>query len=197
MTVARTYFTLGANFIVASLAYRGRRPAPEGATSPSATHGARLAAAPVRSTVCVGLEPGRPGTPNALRVSSTLFQEAAAGGHQKPAGSSPAVLRPWASFIVSSLARRSQASLKERPAVSHRWRSDRMAARRGSRARFRALELFYSRFSRSPPFEPFPLREPEQWKSTSGCQDEIYSAARPKITLSPKLRVHATKSCVR
>ena len=31
MTIAWTYFDLGADFIAVSLVYRGRRPAPEGA----------------------------------------------------------------------------------------------------------------------------------------------------------------------
>ena len=41
MTIAWTYFDLGADFIAVSLVYRGRRPAPEGAHLPSASDGAR------------------------------------------------------------------------------------------------------------------------------------------------------------
>jgi hypothetical protein len=147
-----TYLDLRAAFIVASWHTEGADPLPKEQTSPSANDDARSrGAAGQIDSLGIGLELGRPGAPNALRVSSACFQDLGCTRNQ------PVVALPcfdgWRLSSFTSRARRSQDLLTEEwPAISHRWRSDRTAAR-GDPGSVEALELsFDSRFSRSPAF---------------------------------------------
>ena len=73
-----------------------------------------------------GLEPGRPGAPNALRVSSTVFQD---WGNTRNQPVRPLPYFDRARASLTSL-RPQHAPFRSRLPVSHRWRSDRTAARR-------------------------------------------------------------------
>jgi hypothetical protein len=162
-----TYIDLRAAFIVASWHTEDADPLPKEQTSPSANDGARSrGAAGQIDSLGIGLELGRPGIPNALRVSSACFQDLGCTRNQ------PVVALPcfdsWRLSSFTSRARRSQGSslrsglpsATDGALIERRHEEFQVQSRRWSCHSIRGSRDL-------PPSEPFPpTRASQQWKST-------------------------------